>query len=180
MISLDYWYFTTNNFRDQPDEENIELPIIQNPEDFSEIINELQILSSDPAIPYITAKNFICYFVIKSIPMMRPVYNYLETLINEIVPNDIELLLCNESSLLNITYNVKGRHYINVYYSSTSGMVYHLIYKDENNTIFYSYSFYTEPYNGYNIVGYEISFLFFLSSLSIIGIIYVIKKKINF
>lgn len=176
-LFLDSWYFTSLNFSAQPDEENLKISIIKDPEDFSEILNELQTISSDPAIPFISAKAFIYYFVVKNIPMMRPVYDYLVTLISEIVPTNVSLTRHDGSNILNISYYEKDKYCINAFYSSTTGMIYQLEYRDGNNSIFYSYSFYTEPAAFSMIPGYEPILICLLSSFSIIGIVYYIKKR---
>jgi len=178
-VSIDYWDFTTHIFYDHPDKEISNIPIFQDPKDFSEIFVELQKLSFDPEIPNITAKIFTYYMVIKGFPLMTPVNEYLDVLIDEIASNDVYTFCGKESCALGISYNNGENYRILAYYSDIFGMIDSLYFMDENNTVFYSYSIYVEIAALFAIHGYKLSLLLFLSSFTIIGLIFVIKRKIK-
>ncbi len=181
MFFVDYWNFTIYDFNEEADKKDVILPIFQNTEDFSEILEEFQDLSPELHIgSNITAKLLIYYMVIKSLPVLKPVDIYIQNIINVISPSDIEFTSYNYTCCVNISYFEEEEYYINAYYSKVDGMIQNLMFLDENQSIFYyQYGFYKEPMRDFTpaITGYEMLSFSLLFIISVIGMTFIINKK---
>ncbi len=169
MVTKDLWDYTTDNLTTNPDKEAEKFPIFIDPEDFSDILKEFENLNDA-----YNAKLFVYQMVMKGIPIGCPINKYLETMVNELDSNDIELLI-NEQTDDVLGLIISDRkvepYYIKAFYDD-DGMLFKLTFEDENFNVFYQQSI---PL--YLIFGYETSFLLIFSIISILGIIYIIYKK---
>ena len=186
MITKDIWNFKVNLWELDDyyhmDYESIDFPILRYPHNYTDILEELQILVNNSylAIDYLNATDLIYYMILTRIDFTIPTATYLNNTIQYLQPQNVSILGSN----LTLTMQEQEIYYIHAYYHNESGYLENLSYYDSGSRLFYQQKGWGEPYppfqGGEMIFGANIPITICISIITFIGIILIINKKLEF
>jgi hypothetical protein len=193
LITYDSWDFTTKEFDEDPDDEDKEDPILQDPKDAEEILEALNDITR-----YITALTLIAggadaataaataalvpdtytgdallrlLIINKGMPMAKDVDDYTKALIKAVDADDAKY----DADTNIITFEVEGEkdYIIEATVSADYGVISKLEYKaDEDED-----AFFVKESLAPAVPGYELPVLLGITAVSILGMIYVVRRR---
>ena len=184
MITKDIWNFKVNLEELEfygPDYYNINFPIVYYPNNYTDILEELQILVNNSylAIDYLNATDLIYYMILTRIDFTVPTASYLNTTIQYLQPQNVSIL----GSDLTLTLQEQEIYYIHAYYHNESGYLKSLSYYDNSSRLFYQQKGWGRHIivpDDVSILGVNIPIILYISIITFIGITLVINKKLEF
>ena len=178
-ISKDIWNFKIDSWElySTPDYEDVEFPILRYPYNFTDILEEIQILINNSylGIDYLNATDLIYYMILTRIDFTIPTATYLSNIIQYIQPQNVSLL----GNELILSMQEKENYYIHANYRNNSGFLENLSFFDNTSRLFYQQIGWGEPISipYVSIQGANIPITLSISIIALIGIAFQILKK---
>jgi len=179
MIRKDVWNFKIDSgeLYNIPDYEDVEFPVLRYPYNFTDILEETQILINNSylGIDYLNATDLIYYMILTRIDFTIPTATYLSNIIQYLQPQNVSLL----GSELILSMQEKENYYIHAYYRNNSGVLENLSYFDNTSRLFYQQIGWGEqiPMFTPGIQGVNIPITLCISIIALIGIAFQILRK---
>lgn len=181
------WMITKDiqNFRVEwggpPDYYNVNFPVVRYPNNYTDILEELQILVNNSylAIDYPNATDLIYYMILKRMDFTVPIATYLNYTIQYLQPQNVSILGSN----LILTMQEQEIYYIHAYYHNESGYLENLSYFDNSSRLFYQQEGWGEQYPFETpdvLTGVSIPIILCISMVTFIGVAFITYKKLEF
>ena len=181
IIRKDIWNFKEDNlglYFSDPDFIEIEFPVLKHPQNFTDVLDELQILVNNSylGIDFPNATDLIYNMIVTRMDFPRPTATYLNKTITHLQPQNASIL----GSTLTLNLHEREDYRIEAYYNNEGGYMELLSYYDNNSRLFYQqigwgdYFPLDTPISGVNI-----PLILCISIIAFIGITIITYKKLE-
>ena len=155
-LEVEIWEWTSENFEEDPDEDEFEIVWFKDPEDINDAYKIVGGFAYDIIMPFVPIN----------------VENFLDD-IDEWKENDHEEWKTKDNMVIHDSISDEEENFVEIYtYDMNNGFLINYIIKDNDGTIVYEYGLHL------TIPGYEIPLLLGITGISLIGLIYIAKKRL--